>query len=166
MRRSAAALGVALHRAPVALTLALWLGVGVAAESSKKPVLGSDESVALVSGDTCLLVDAKIDTGADRSSVDEELAEALGLDLENADTATFSSALGETERPLVEIDVYVAGERLEVEVSVSDRDGLSSDVLVGQDVLVDFLVDVEDENLTDPFGGDEAEDLDCEAFDD
>lgn len=106
--------------AAFALSLGFGFGPAVAQEVPDKPVLGNTEPVALVNGDTCILVDAKVDTGADRSSVDEELAEALGLDLEDADTATFSSALGETERPIVDVTFYLAGDDTEVEVSVSD----------------------------------------------
>lgn len=159
------------QHALTALTLSLcpFLGVGfsVAQDVPDKPVLGNTEPVALTNGDTCILVDAKVDTGADRSSIDTELAEALGLDLEDADTATFSSALGETERPLVDVTFHLAGEEAEVEVSVSDRDGLSSEVLLGQDILVGFLVDVESERLTDPFDGDEdrADEPGCDAYD-
>jgi len=159
------------QRALTAFTLSLCplLGVGFSAaqEVPDKPVLGNTERVALINGDTCILVDAKVDTGADRSSIDTRLAEALELDLEDAETATFSSALGETERPLVDVTFYVAGEEAEIEVSVGDRDDLSRAVLIGREVLVDFLVDVESEDLTTPFGDNEdmADGLECDAYD-
>lgn len=167
--RNADVFAVRRQRALTVFTLSLcpFLGVGFSAAQDvpDKPVLGNTEPVALMNGDTCILVDAKVDTDADRSSVDEALAEALGLNLEDADTATFSSALGETERPLVNVTFHVAGEDAEVEVSVSDRDGLSSEILLGQDILVGFLIDVEHENLTTPFDDEDiADELGCDAL--
>ncbi len=125
-----------------------------ASGASTKPTLGSEEPVLIYDKerpDEKIEVLAKIDTGASTSSIDEDLAEDLGFDLENPpDTVTVQSALGEEERPVVPITMDVAGETIETRVPVSDRSDLSTDMLVGSEDVGRFQIDVSREQLTTP----------------
>jgi len=95
---------------------------------------------------------AKVDTGAESSSIDTALAQQLGLDLATADTITVRSALGREERPVVDLRVHVGGRRLESRVTVSDRSKLDYPMLLGARDLHGFLVDTSSEKLTTPRG--------------
>jgi hypothetical protein len=94
---------------------------------------------------------AKIDTGAGYSSIDEDLAEDLGIDLDDPeDMVEIESANGEEKRPLVRVRIRVAGKTLDTRATVTDRSELSKDVLLGSRDLDGFLVEPNAERLTSP----------------
>ena len=94
---------------------------------------------------------ALIDTGASYSSIDEEIAEEdLGLDLEDVPTVEVSSALGDEERPLVHVDIQVAGRTIPAQVNVSDRSDRDEKVLLGREQLAGYRVAVGQSQLTSP----------------
>ena len=96
---------------------------------------------------------ANMDTGAGYASIDEDLAKDLGIDVENPeDTVKIESANGAKRRPLVRVRLRVAGETLDTRVTVTDRDELSKDVLLGSRDLDGFLVKPNEERLTSPEG--------------
>ncbi|MCA1716032.1 MAG: retropepsin-like domain-containing protein, partial [Actinobacteria bacterium] len=96
---------------------------------------------------------AKIDTGAGYSSIDEDLAEDLGIDLDDPeDEVEIESANGEEKRPLVRLRIRIAGRTLDTRVTVTDRSELSKDVLVGSRDLDGFLIKPNEEWLTSPDG--------------
>ncbi|MDP9316635.1 MAG: RimK/LysX family protein [Chloroflexota bacterium] len=97
-------------------------------------------------------VRAKVDTGAESSSIDTTLAQQLGFDLEKADKITVRSALGREERPVINMPIRVAGRRIETRVTVNDRSNLDYPVLLGARDLQGFLVDTTSEKLTTPRG--------------
>lgn len=140
--------------------MALSLGglAGPAAAQELTPgensiVLGEEEPVELSSKESgeSIEVLAKVDTGAGYSSIDEDLAEDLGADLDDPeDTVKIRSAIGEEERPLVRVRLLVAGEELDTRVSVSDRSDLTKDMLLGSNDLEGFLVKPGAEQLTSP----------------
>ncbi len=102
-------------------------------------------------GDKSIKALAKIDTGAGYSSMDDDLAEELGIDLENPeDTVTIRSAIGEEERPLVPVRIRMAGRVLDTRVTVSDREDLTKQMLIGSNDLGGFLVATGEEQLTTP----------------
>ena len=116
-------------------------------------VLGEEEPVELSSEENGERIEvlAKVDTGAGYSSIDEDLAEDLGADLDDPeDTVKIRSAIGEEERPLVRVRLKVAGETLDTRVSVSDRSDLTKDMLLGSNDLEGFLVKPGTEQLTSP----------------
>lgn len=115
-------------------------------------VIGEQEPVEIStpSGSRTVQAVAKVDTGAGRSSIDDELAERLGIDLENAETITIRSTLGEEERPKVNVRLHVADRIIDTEVTVTDRDELTHQALLGNRDLQGFLVDVSREELTTP----------------
>ena len=92
-------------------------------------------------------VRAKIDTGAFRSSIDEDLAKELGL-LDEGNVLYYRhyrSALGKSkERPVVSLTFWLKGKRIDTAVSVADRRKLRTKVLIGRKDLKGFLISAVD----------------------
>lgn len=90
--------------------------------------------------------DAKIDTGAWRTSIDREYAESLGLLSKNNIlwTKVFKSSLGKETRPVINLKFYLAGRPVKTIASVADRRGLKVKLIVGRRDLVGFLVKPEE----------------------
>jgi hypothetical protein len=89
-------------------------------------------------------VRAKIDTGADRTTVDDDLAERLKLGPALSKVTIKLSAAGrKVERPVVEAQVTVAGKPFKLRVGVADRSQMKFRVIIGRDILRsgDFLID-------------------------
>jgi len=88
---------------------------------------------------------AKIDTGADSSSIDRSLAEELGLlypeNILYEDY--FRNAIGRRRRQVVGISFVMAGRKIKSRVSVADRSRLKRKFLVGKRDLKSFAVVVE-----------------------
>lgn len=122
-----------------------------AGEETAVPVIGTKETVRLTGpeGDTVEVL-ARVDTGATSTSIDEDLADRLDLDLDDADTVTIVSSLGEDERPVVPMTLTLAGTEVQTRVNVADRSERSTAVLLGRRDLGQFQVSVGDELLTTP----------------
>jgi len=88
-------------------------------------------------------VRAKVDTGADRTTVDKALAARLMLVPTGSKVSVKASAVGRVERPLVNAAVTLAGIRFNLKVGVADRSQMRYAVIVGRDILRsgDFLID-------------------------
>jgi len=89
-------------------------------------------------------VRAKIDTGADRTTLDNRLAARLKLIPTGTNVTLKASASGRrVERPLVDADVTLAGKTFKLKVGVADRSQMRFSVIVGRDILRsgDFLID-------------------------
>lgn len=157
------------------LRLALLLatlapGVGVATSDEPVPVLGWVEQVAIL--DTGLVMHAKIDTGADNSSIN-----ASGIDYVSRNGKTLVSFKlsdntgtlvsmerpllrvgqikrkegGYIERPVVSLGFCIAGRRIDAEVNLADRGHFNYPVLIGRSVMARrFLVDPERTYITRP----------------
>ncbi len=90
-------------------------------------------------------VEAKLDTGAWRTSVDETLAHDLGL-LEGGNILWYKkvkSALGVQERPVIDLIFWLAGRKVETSANIADRRGLKKKIVVGRKALKGFLVSPE-----------------------
>ncbi len=84
---------------------------------------------------------ARIDTGAERSSVDINLASKLRLGPVVA-SKVVKSANGAKLRPIVKMDVELCGRRVTETFSLSDRSHMRYKVLIGQNILKKgFLID-------------------------
>ncbi len=124
-----------------------------AAQDEGLVVLGKEELVEVSARENGQSVEtlAKIDTGAGYSSIDEDLAEDLGIDLHNPeDKVEIESANGDEVRPLVRVRIRMAGQTLDTRVTVTDRSELTKDVLIGSRDLGGFLVKADEERLTAP----------------
>lgn len=87
-------------------------------------------------------VRAKVDTGAWRTSIDQELAEELGL-LKKKNvlwTKTFKSSLGEEKRKIIKFTYYLGGKKISTLASVADREDLKRPVIIGRRDLSGFIV--------------------------
>lgn len=116
-------------------------------------ILGEEELIELSAreGGETVEVLAKIDTDAGYSSIDRDLAEDLGIDLEDPeDEVEIELANGEEEHPLAQVRIRIAGRTLDTRVTVADRSELSKDVLIGSRDLDGFLIKPNEERLTSP----------------
>lgn len=92
-------------------------------------------------------VRAKVDTGAFRSSIDEKLANELGLLVEENVIyyRHYRSALGKSKKRLViNLSFWLKGKRIDTSVSVANRDKLRTKFLIGRKDLKDVLVSAVD----------------------
>lgn len=91
------------------------------------------------------IIRAKIDTGADGSSMDRVLAEELGL-LESDNILYydyFRNALGRKKREIVGVTFVMAGRKMKTQISIADRSRLRTKMIVGRRDLKQFAVVVE-----------------------
>ena len=89
-------------------------------------------------------VRAKVDTGADRTTVDRKLAERLKLGPTLTEVTIKASAGSQrVQRPVVDARVTLAGKEFDLKVGVADRSQMKYLVIVGRDVLRSgfFLID-------------------------
>jgi alpha-L-glutamate ligase-like protein len=107
--------------------------------STSPKVLSVIQDVTLHGKNGKKTVQAKLDTGAFRSSIDEQLAKELGL-AENQQKVFVRSASGERYRPTVSITFELAGKRISGIASTVDRSGLAYPMIVGRKDLKDFLI--------------------------
>lgn len=107
--------------------------------SEKRITIGLIEEVILEDGNSYL---AKIDTGADSSSVDKSVAQSLG-DKPVLAHKYIRSALGRDKRPIISIGISIKGLKCVEDFTVSDRKNLKFKILIGKDILrrERFLVD-------------------------
>ena len=111
-------------------------------KKEKKKIIGLTEPVILIGESKRKKVVAKIDTGADKSSIDMNLAAELKLG-PVVKTSLIKSASGSLVRPIIRSRVVFAGEKMKVYFTIADRAHMKYRVLVGKDVLKEggFLVD-------------------------
>lgn len=91
-----------------------------------------------------VLINARIDTGALRSSIDRGLAKELGL-LEEDNILwrrryAYRSAHGRQPRPVIVLIFRLAGRKIKTSASVANRSKLATPLLIGRNDLDGFLV--------------------------
>src|SRR3990170_1951563 len=85
-------------------------------------------------------VQARVDTGASRTTVDSVIAARAGL----GPVRIRQSISRHTEtRPLVDADLIIAGEEFDVAAAIADRGEMKYHLIIGMDILAKgtFLVD-------------------------
>ena len=83
-------------------------------------------------------VEARIDTGATRSSIDEGFLSLLRLEeMVNEDAIKGKSANGTQRRDTVVLIVIDDDEEVELEVSITNREHMAFPVILGRDYLGD-----------------------------
>jgi hypothetical protein len=102
-------------------------------------IIGLIETVILESGKK---YKAKIDTGADSSSIDKKIAESLG-EKKILSHKIIRSALGRHRRPTIKVGLKLQEKYFEEKFSISDRSKLKYKILIGKDILKKegFLID-------------------------
>ncbi len=84
---------------------------------------------------------ARIDSGAQNSSIDQGLAAELHLGpiIKNK---IIKQSHGQSVRPVVKVKVNVAGKLVDAEFTISNRSHMKFPALIGQNILKDgFLID-------------------------
>lgn len=111
-------------------------------KSDEKIVVGLIEQVTLRGNDKQeKKVAARIDTGAEKSSIDSILAAELRLG-PITKRRIISSVHGRMLRPVMEATISVAGKEMTAEFTIADRSTMRYKVLVGQNILKKgFLID-------------------------
>lgn len=155
----------------LAVLLAVWVfPVGAAQSDEQIPVLGWVEKVAILG--TGLILHAKIDTGAENSSINASSIDYVTHDGKTLvrfkvkdDTGTLFSIErplvrmvqikrkegGHIERPVVSLGFCIAGQSIDAEVNLANREHFTYPVLVGRSVMARrFLVDPERTYITQP----------------
>jgi len=107
-----------------------------------KSIVGLIEEVTLSSlNGKSVVVKARIDTGAENSSIDQDLAAELQLG-PIIKTKVIRQSQGKSLRPVVEAKVLLAGKEMVQEFTISTRSHLRYKALIGQNVLIHgFLID-------------------------
>jgi len=106
-----------------------------------KVVVGLTEKVVIIGGENKKEVLAKIDTGAQRSSMDIRLASKLQLG-PLLKTRIFRSAVGHEIRAVVKAKIKIKNRIIRATFSLTDRKKMRYPVLIGQNILkMGFLID-------------------------
>ncbi|MCX7996987.1 MAG: aspartyl protease family protein [Patescibacteria group bacterium] len=90
-------------------------------------------------GNRSIQVEAKLDTGAYRTSIDRRLVNELGLPY-TGETVHVTSASGQGERPLVRANILLSGRKINSLASVTDRRKMKFPVIIGRKDLGGFLI--------------------------
>jgi hypothetical protein len=107
----------------------------------KKIVVGLVEPVKVKGKKKEIEVQAKFDTGAERTSVDKNIVSKVGAD--RVGKTTTVNVHGKSVRPLVDLTLKIKGRKVKVKANVSDRSSRKYKVLIGRDVLFsNFIVDI------------------------
>lgn len=107
--------------------------------AEKRLTIGLIETVVLEDGKK---YKAKIDTGADSSSIDESIAFKLG-NKEIVSHKIIRSALGRVRRPIIMVGIEFQKKKFYEKISIANRSNLKYKILIGQDILKKegFLID-------------------------
>lgn len=108
----------------------------------KKIVLGLTERVCIFKGNKKECIEARIDTGATKNSIDTNfvIEKGFGPVLRNT---IIKSAHGTRKRPIIALDIELAGKKIfKTEFTIADRSHLKYRALIGQNVLKKgFIID-------------------------
>lgn len=106
-----------------------------------KIIVGLSEKINIRNGEVHSNLDARIDTGATKSSIDINLAAKLKLG-PVVKTMTVKSAHGKRIRPVIFVEVEIASKRIKTEFTLADRTHMKYPILIGQDILKEgFIID-------------------------
>lgn len=106
-----------------------------------KKLIKAVEEVIVKSNNGDKTVKARIDTGARLSSIDTTLVAELELG-PIVRTKKVKSAEGKSLRPVIRVNVVLAGEEFEEDFTIKDRSHMSYPVLIGRNILEQgFIID-------------------------
>jgi len=102
-----------------------------------RQILGLVEEVAI----NGIKLKAKVDTGADRNSVDKSLIGRLNLK-PTGKKVTIKSSNGAIKREIYTGELEIKGKKFNTVFTVADRSHLKYDVLIGKNILKEgFIID-------------------------
>jgi alpha-L-glutamate ligase-like protein len=112
-------------------------------------ILKTVEDVKVYGKTKSVKVKARVDTGAVRTSIDEELANSLGL-LEEGNILwrkryAYRSAAGRQSRPVIGLTLRLGGKKFSTTASVANRKKMTTPLLIGRNDMRGFLVRPEEE---------------------
>lgn len=111
-------------------------------EISGRQVIGINEQVTIFdTNQNKYQIMAKIDTGADRTAIDKDIADKLGISDKIVKYKNVRSSLGEEERPIIPATFILSGITLTTEVFMTDRTQLKYNMIIGRRDLQKFIVD-------------------------
>lgn len=117
-----------------------------------KKVIGLREEITVFgSNGKHKTVLARIDTGAQKSSIDLTLSSELNLG-PIIKTTKIRSASGFSTRPVVEVEIEISGTKLKNEFNIANRSHMKYPVIIGRNALRhnDFLIDPEKSKVVKP----------------
>ncbi|MEX0649579.1 MAG: sugar-transfer associated ATP-grasp domain-containing protein [Candidatus Andersenbacteria bacterium] len=107
-----------------------------------RTILGIEEEVIILDNEQAQHpILAKIDTGAYRTTIDENLAKKLKLDKPVVEHKDVRGALGEQTRPIINLNMVIRDRPVKTEAFLADRTHMNYDMIVGRRDLKGFLVD-------------------------
>ncbi|WP_254767797.1 RimK family alpha-L-glutamate ligase [Salinilacihabitans rarus] len=113
------------------------------ATDGEPAIIGYTEEVVLSGTSGSTTVYAKSDTGANRTSIDTQLAAEIGAGPIKSITRVKSGSSKTTRRrPVVDVVVGVGGKQHTVTASIEDRSHMDYPVILGRDILENYQVDV------------------------
>ena len=108
---------------------------------SDKTVVGFTAKVKLIGSNKTHEAMARIDTGAETSSLDMKLAADLNLG-PILETRFIKSASGQSVRPLIKSRMLIHGKEIESHFTLANRSHLKFPVLIGRNILKKgFMID-------------------------
>lgn len=109
-----------------------------------KVAIGYTEEIVVTGTVGSETVIAKADTGASRTSIDTDIAAAIGAGpVQTTATVTSATASSSRTRPVVDVVIGIGGTQHTVAASIEDRSHMDYPVLLGRDILSEYSVDVE-----------------------
>jgi len=112
-------------------------------EPERSTTIGYTERVTVSAGQQAVDVIAKSDTGAQRTSIDFDVAAEIGAGpIIDTVYVKSGSRTGRQKRPVVEIDVKIGNRWQTVTASIEDRNHMTYPVLLGRDLLDGYRVDI------------------------
>jgi alpha-L-glutamate ligase-like protein len=117
----------------------LFGSLSLGKKTEKERVVTVSQQIKIITPDLTKKIEAKLDTGALRSSLDIDLAKKLNLKKVNK-IVYVKSASGKTIRNMVEVTFMLGGKKIKTEVSVIDRAELEFPMIIGRRDLQGFLI--------------------------
>jgi hypothetical protein len=107
----------------------------------EKIILGLDEEITLINTNSEKKILARIDSGANKSSIDVSLAAEMHLG-PVIDSKVIKNASGSELRPVIKAKVRIHNKEVETQFTITDRSHMKYKMLIGQNILKDgFLID-------------------------
>lgn len=106
----------------------------------QKKIIGLIEKIKIKNQEVL----AKMDTGADRNSIDSTLAAELKLG-PIVKTTKVKSSHGSSLRPVIKTEIEIKGKKIKTTFSLTTRKHMKYRVLIGKKTLKGFLIDPEKE---------------------